>query len=997
MNSNKQNTNGKQARTDGSLQNNELSDIQREINAIRALFLSPDEVTNKNKRKSIISSSRARTISLVTQNTVLTNLTTRADPRIVERRAKLINSSDDIGTVDGMVQSLKDIRSELTDLLEREVKFRNFEYENEDGETLLHLAMRDSSTDGLPNIGALKFLIERGHPLDLVNKKGETALHKLLLYAEIDSLSEVKLIVEAIKILSNAGADFEIVSSSKNGKNVLHLARHKDILQTLCEEIQDRYGRIDLWINAQDAKGNTPLHSIALRRKRQGVTSTDHQENVEQSIKILIKYGANCTNMNDKGNTIIHSAVESFDEDTLRGVAKITTALSGNITAEVRVLGATNALIDNKNYKGFSPLHLAILSKHNNSLALMEILSDWGANINLPSGDNRFPSDLVAISDPNSEKKRHFIKEHKLHFDHVEMVQVANAIKAEKVRAQEKELEKGIIRYLKEDIYFEDRYKNALANNPNNAEKYIELYNRYKNIYDAILSTSTRNIEMEGSSKSRVGDVEIGYVRHEVLADGNCGYTAFGIDRPHAYQLIRDNLNNVKHLLESAVREVLLIEVFFDYLRERGDIENNETLDHITNNIEQHADNLKIINAYVDYDIRDRKVDAGWAHPAVLQALAHIQGIELHIWQLGHNEVLIPHQQQTYAIYKPQNPRERVDLLFVNGNHFERLDIQGGFDKEIYQQETQKSENATIQQDLDWATEGVATGYAQKLSFQNKIAKYEFAIKSHQTDDEEIQKVTITALETKISAEVKLYEAVKWHSSFCESIFKMTSDALVWDTLHENYGTKTIGGKRYIDMRDAFKTKTQKEIASDAAKDRETRAQSNYAKQPLLDLRNQKGYLDTHRGLDPIVINKILEQSITIKDLLLDNTDFDDQSLNELALGITKNKSLEKLTLTNNKIQGTNITVFLEAIRESNIKFVDLSSNPLNGKASNSLRDYANKEKREIVLTQTDPPIDLSASRLARLSSFFFRPTRQLDTPPVPNPRQSIKGKSPVV
>jgi len=61
-----------------------------------------------------------------------------------------------------------------------------------------------------------------------------------------------------------------------------------------------------------------------------------------------------------------------------------------------------------------------------------------------------------------------------------------------------------------------------------------------------------------------------GYVRHKVSPKGgSCGYTAFGLTREAAYELIVKNLSNdiVRNLLKPVVQEQLLMNNFFTYLK----------------------------------------------------------------------------------------------------------------------------------------------------------------------------------------------------------------------------------------------------------------------------------------------------------------------------------------------------------------------------------------------------------------------------------------------
>jgi ankyrin repeat protein len=170
-----------------------------------------------------------------------------------------------------------------------------------------------------------------------------------------------------------------------------------------------------------------------------------------------------------------------------------------------------------------------------------------------------------------------------------------------------------------------------------------------------------------------------GYICHEVLGDGECGYRAFGIERDKAYDLMMDVEQfdeRVFYLLQPGIIEALRTEAFYEYLLVNNNKITTEgiTFQQIVDSIEDYAGDADIILSYIDYDVRDGLIDSGWAHPSTLQALAHIQGIELHIWRLDAEEKLIPHE---YAEYIPEdvvNP-QRTDLLFVNGNHFNRIEL----------------------------------------------------------------------------------------------------------------------------------------------------------------------------------------------------------------------------------------------------------------------------------------------------------------------------------
>lgn len=205
----------------------------------------------------------------------------------------------------------------------------------------------------------------------------------------------------------------------------------------------------------------------------------------------------------------------------------------------------------------------------------------------------------------------------------------------------------------------------------------------------AIPSENTSNIlSMKDSEEEIVQNLpprRQTYIRHPVDADGDCGYTAFTITRQLARELLEQHLSNeqVKKFIKEACRELLLQEDFIGYLKEKKLINGSTTLETIEAHMDSYGNNHGILAAMLDYDVKEKRGPGlGWAHPAILQALAHIQKREIHMWCLGDDERLIPHQRITggigdydYACYKPEEIAGRVDLLFIGNNHFDRLEF----------------------------------------------------------------------------------------------------------------------------------------------------------------------------------------------------------------------------------------------------------------------------------------------------------------------------------
>lgn len=185
----------------------------------------------------------------------------------------------------------------------------------------------------------------------------------------------------------------------------------------------------------------------------------------------------------------------------------------------------------------------------------------------------------------------------------------------------------------------------------------------------------------QGVLEHQIARTNRGYVRHEVVGDGDCGYTAFGITREDAEQLLLNNLQDITDFIKIPVGHSLLTEEFSQYLVEKRVIQDSITHESVIDSgiLDEYIASDAIQRAYISYDVHDKRIDAGYSHPGILQALAHIQHIALHMWRLGEDDVLIPHGtlEGNYAKYIPTSVHNRVDLLFVNNNHFEKLDIQG--------------------------------------------------------------------------------------------------------------------------------------------------------------------------------------------------------------------------------------------------------------------------------------------------------------------------------
>lgn len=175
------------------------------------------------------------------------------------------------------------------------------------------------------------------------------------------------------------------------------------------------------------------------------------------------------------------------------------------------------------------------------------------------------------------------------------------------------------------------------------------------------------------------------YIRHAVDGDGNCGYTAFGIDRNQAYKFLIENIHVIKGIIQPIVLEAFhtnhefissisdtrcseLGDLYLDALATR-----DPRIDDIEREIIEWSNNDDIIRHYIEYDVRNRRIESGWCHPLILFALGRIRDLNIRLFEFNDEGEMIPHRH--YPQFHSEEARDTIDLLFINGNHFERLEL----------------------------------------------------------------------------------------------------------------------------------------------------------------------------------------------------------------------------------------------------------------------------------------------------------------------------------
>jgi hypothetical protein len=160
----------------------------------------------------------------------------------------------------------------------------------------------------------------------------------------------------------------------------------------------------------------------------------------------------------------------------------------------------------------------------------------------------------------------------------------------------------------------------------------------------------------------------------KIDGDGECAFTVLEISRTYAHGLLQTNVAAIAHFFHENIAAELLTDKFCTYLIKCKATE--ASVIQLREKPQSYSQHLKIVRAYLDYDVRDKNIDKGWAHPNTLRAICSIEQIELYIW-ISPQEGLIAPNRATYMDffeYKPEGRvTRRVDMLYVNNNHFNRL------------------------------------------------------------------------------------------------------------------------------------------------------------------------------------------------------------------------------------------------------------------------------------------------------------------------------------
>ncbi|CAB0028380.1 unnamed protein product [Trichogramma brassicae] len=252
---------------------------------------------------------------------------------------------------------------------------------NEEGSTLLHLLCRDNE-DKYSDLAKslLEVSQEIGRPalVDARDKKGRSPLHLALDGPRKDRTVDW--------LLRRAGADPSSLDSE--GRTLLHVicGRDKgycrddndDDLVDVFFEIVGEVGLMVPAVDAQDERGNTPLH-LALGRDRTKV------------VESLLRRGANPNLANAEGSTPLHVICRE-NSNPPHGVKIVDVAqrffdVSDDVGRPVDV--------DARDSKGNTPWHLVLQSSSSDIKTMTELLLRRGPDVNLANEAGSTPLHVI--------------------------------------------------------------------------------------------------------------------------------------------------------------------------------------------------------------------------------------------------------------------------------------------------------------------------------------------------------------------------------------------------------------------------------------------------------------------------------------------------------------------------------------------------------------------------------------------------------------------------
>ena len=278
---------------------------------------------------------------------------------------------------------------------------------NDEGESCLHLAVRFANSD------ITEQLLKSGARLYWMNEDGETPLH---VAAKYDKISHVKVLL-AYKA--------DVSAMERDGSTPLHgaaLNGRIDMMTFLLDQAAE--------VNAKNECKDTPLHcaaefcgvdeSLLLLKRGADVNARNNDgktplhiathHSSTRLVELLLVFGANPNAKSGLGETSLHIAADHVElkeaQSYLKRMAVESTANNKEppllVVAddmglhETRALVRHGALINAKNGKGDTPLHVAAKYGSNSHV---ELLLELGSDITATNGELNTPLHNAAMAE----------------------------------------------------------------------------------------------------------------------------------------------------------------------------------------------------------------------------------------------------------------------------------------------------------------------------------------------------------------------------------------------------------------------------------------------------------------------------------------------------------------------------------------------------------------------------------------------------------------------
>ena len=313
--------------------------------------------------------------------------------------------------------------------------------------------------------------------------------------------------------------------------------------------------------------------------------------------------------------------------------------------------------------------------------------------------------------------------------------------------------------------------------------------------------TSAKRAKLE--EQKRVGREPLGY-RMDLFSQFVNPFSLFkDLDRKKACELLKENIGKFKAELASSVEQALIISEFFHYLQQEKLVADDMSLTNFLSNQENIIQD-KVIEAYINYALKEGKVYGGWPHTDVLLVLAEIQKINLFIWTLDSKQSLVLSSKYV----NPNIDKKETIHIFSKADHqFDKLVMNYEMTEKVYLAATCSDRTRQFGQRLLHGV-GEAAARGAVLGAINAFIQC-YRKQSMQKDMLKTESETVTASPEEIDFAMKQVESAEqfydWALQFSQlsetdlcnlatEVFNMATDGSgdsaqnTMKILHEQYG-----------------------------------------------------------------------------------------------------------------------------------------------------------------------------------------------------------------